>query len=52
MPDIKTVGIISKPNVEAARKLTPDLLAWLEERGVGVRCDTHTAALSGSRRRD
>jgi NAD+ kinase len=47
MPDIKTVGIISKPNVNAARELVPGLLAWLDGHGVAVRCDTYTAEYMG-----
>jgi NAD+ kinase len=38
------VGIISKPNVDAARKLVPGMLQWLEAHGVAARYDTHTAA--------
>ncbi|HTP89246.1 MAG TPA: NAD(+)/NADH kinase [Bryobacteraceae bacterium] len=47
MPDIRTVGIIAKPRVEAAQQLVPGLLAWLEERGIAVRMDTYTAAYLG-----
>jgi len=43
MPDIKTVGIISKPEVPQAVELVPRLLAWLAERGIRVRCDLETA---------
>jgi NAD+ kinase len=44
MPIIKTVGLISKPGFEAARTLIVELLAWLEARGIAVRCDHVTAA--------
>ena len=44
MPTIKTIGIISKPGAHAAVKLVPDLLAWLRQRGIEVRCDEETAA--------
>jgi NAD+ kinase len=44
MPTINTVGIISKPGVVAAREVVPKLLGWLEERGIGIRCDQDTAA--------
>jgi NAD+ kinase len=44
MDGIKTVGIVSKPGVERARALVPQLLAWLAERGITARCDGETAA--------
>ena len=44
MPDIKTVGIISKPDVEAGHKLVPEVIQWLRERGIVVRFDEETAA--------
>jgi len=44
MPTIKTVGIISKPAVPAALKLVPELVAWLGERHIEIRCDEETAA--------
>ena len=43
MPIIKTVGIISKPGVEAAIDLLPKLVGWLHKRGIEVRCDRETA---------
>jgi NAD+ kinase len=43
MPIIKTVGIISKPGNEDARSCIVDLLRWLEDRGIAVRCDEGTA---------
>src|SRR5262245_34835748 len=46
MPDIKTVGIFSKPDVAAARELVPKLIAWLGARGIHTRCDDETAAYS------
>jgi NAD+ kinase len=49
MPDIKTVGIISKPDVEAATGLVPKLIAWLAQRGLTVRYDEETAAYAGTR---
>ena len=42
MPVINTVGIISKPGVRAAVDLVPQLLRWLHERGIAVRCDFET----------
>ncbi len=47
MPDIKTVGIVSKPDVPAAAELVPKLMAWLQERGITIRYDAETAAYSG-----
>jgi NAD+ kinase len=50
MPDIKTVGIISKPDAPQAFELVPRLLAWLAERGIPARCDAETAAYGGCMR--
>jgi len=47
MPDIKTVGIIAKPDIAAARELMRGLLAWLEGHGIAVRCDIDAAAYVG-----
>jgi NAD+ kinase len=47
MPDIRTVGIFSKPAVPAAAELVPKLIDWLEARGLGVRYDEETAAYVG-----
>src|SRR5262249_21448673 len=44
MPDIKTVGIFSKPDVSAAVDLVPKLIDWLGARGIRTRCDRETAA--------
>jgi NAD+ kinase len=44
MPDIKRVGIISKPGVPEAYQIVPRLLEWLESRSIEVRCDHQTAA--------
>jgi len=49
MPDIKAVGIISKPDVAAATGLVPKLIAWLAQRGLTVRYDEETAAYAGTR---
>jgi NAD+ kinase len=48
MPVIKTVGIISKPSVPAATRLVPELIRWLEERGLSVRYDDETATYAGT----
>lgn len=44
MPTIRTVGIISKPDVHAARAIVPALLDWLSDHGISVRVDEVTAA--------
>jgi len=43
MPDIKTVGIISKPGVDAAKKLVPEVIEWLRQRAIEVRLDEESA---------
>jgi NAD+ kinase len=43
MPTIRTAGIISKPNSEAAGRLVPELIHWLREHGITVRIDQETA---------
>ncbi len=47
MPVIKTVGVMTKPNVGRATELVPELLGWLRARGIEVRCDETTAAYAG-----
>jgi NAD+ kinase len=47
MPVIRTVGIISKPDVEEASTLAPAVIAWLYERGINVRIDEETAFYAG-----
>jgi NAD+ kinase len=42
MPIIKTVCIISKPNVPAAASLVPRLLEWLRAHGIAARIDRQT----------
>ncbi len=48
MPAISAVGILSKPGSSAAEKLVPELLEWLEKRGVATRYDSNTAAYAGA----
>jgi NAD+ kinase len=43
MEPIRTVGLISKPKIQRATEIVTGLLRWLEERGVGYRCDAQTA---------
>ena len=47
MPDIKTVGIFSKPGISAAAELAPRLIAWLRDHHIAVRCDQNTAEYAG-----
>lgn len=47
MEPIKTVGIISKPNIQHAPEIVRDLLEWLRRRGVAYRCDEETAMYAG-----
>lgn len=44
MPDIKTIGLISKPHVEKATEIVRGLIEWLASRGVKLRLDEVTAA--------
>ena len=44
---INTVGIFSKPGSTAAVTVVPRLLEWLEQHGIGVRMDDHTARYAG-----
>jgi len=45
--EIRTVGIISKPNVPRALTIVPGLVEWLANRGIGVRADEETARYGG-----
>ena len=47
MHAIKTVGIVSKPNVQQAHDVVPSLLAWLRHHGIQARCDNETAYYGG-----
>jgi len=47
MPTINTVGVIAKPAISAAMDVIPKLLAWLDARGLRVRCDVYTAQYAG-----
>jgi NAD+ kinase len=48
MPVIKTVGIICKPDAKAAHQLVPELITWLRQRNLEIRCDEETAAYEPS----
>jgi len=43
MPDIETVGIMTKPAVQAAHGLVPQVIRWLRQRNLCVRLDQETA---------
>lgn len=43
MPPVSTVGIVAKPNVQRAWSLIPQLLEWLEARGIQYRLDQEAA---------
>ncbi len=43
MLTIKTVGIIAKPGIGQAERVVPELIEWLEARGISARCDEPTA---------
>jgi NAD+ kinase len=47
MHTVETIGIISKPAVERARTLMPELFAWLRERRFNLRYDFETAEYMG-----
>ena len=47
MPDIKAVGIIAKPGVPEARQIVPEMLEWLRQRGIQIRCDRETSDYAG-----
>ena len=42
MPIVKTVGLISKPNIPRAHEIVPTLYEWLRERHIAVRFDEQT----------
>jgi NAD+ kinase len=46
-PTISTVGLIAKPRIDRAVKLVPELIAWLEARGVAVFLDEEAAGYAG-----
>jgi NAD+ kinase len=47
MPDIRVVGIMSKPGIPHASAIVPALVQWLESRGVQSRVDEETAFYLG-----
>lgn len=44
---IETAGLIAKPRSELAARLVPELVAWLEARGVAVRLDAEAGSYAG-----
>ncbi|HEY6393033.1 MAG TPA: NAD(+)/NADH kinase [Bryobacteraceae bacterium] len=47
MPDIRVVGIMAKPGIPHASAIVPELVQWLESRGVQSRVDEETANYLG-----
>ncbi len=43
MLPVESVGIMSKPGVEPAWSIVPELIEWLRQRGIKARCDHETA---------
>src|SRR5580704_10842653 len=50
MPTVKTAGILSKPRSDEAARIVPELIGWLQERGVSTRLDEDTAGYAKSGR--
>src|SRR5471032_1449915 len=44
---VRAVGIFSKPNSAPAKKLVPEVLAWLHARVIDSRLDNETAQYAG-----
>lgn len=47
MRAINTVGVVSKPRSDLAARLVPEMIEWLEARGIHVRADEETACYAG-----
>jgi NAD+ kinase len=47
MPDIRVVGIMAKPGIPHASAIVPELVQWLESRGLQSRVDEETALYLG-----
>ena len=47
MRTVKVAGVFSKPNIAEARQIVPELLDWLNEKGVETRIDEQTGFYSG-----
>ena len=43
MPNIDSVGIVAKPNINRAHEIVPQLVSWLEQRKIRVSYDQQTA---------
>jgi len=46
-PNLSAVGLIAKPRSERAATLVPELIAWLDKRGIAVRLDEECAIYAG-----
>ncbi len=49
MRAVESVCIFSKPNIPEAQRIVADLLSWLGEHAVQVKCDEQTARYAGRR---
>lgn len=47
MPDVNSVGIVSKPGIPHASSILPELIRWLDERKITARYDAQTAVYLG-----
>ncbi len=45
--DVRTVGVFAKPNAPLAVTLVPELLEWLDDRGITARLDVEAARYAG-----
>jgi NAD+ kinase len=49
MTEIKTAGVIAKPNSKAAEEIVPRLLEWLAGHAISARTDEQTAAYANAK---
>ena len=49
MTEIKTAGVIAKPNSKAAEEIVPKLLEWLKGHSIEARIDEQTAAYASTK---
>ena len=41
--EVRTVGVVAKPNVEASEKWVPKIVHWMRNRGIVLRLDRVSA---------
>ena len=46
-PKVSAVGLIAKPRSDRAATLVPELITWLDKRGIAVRLDEECAIYAG-----